>query len=214
MHILLVNCFDGNSVSQKEFTTFQRLFQDWLRTSPLKTGVGSFNVTVRRCNELYDYALDWEYDVLDLNAKNICRRFDCLNLIVVVGDMRIAPWNMNNSQLITLLWMAELCNKPTLCCGSGAFSAVYAAAGQGTKFNVLNQPIGDTIEKLGSFPRYSKQLSQFPGVWLHNETGDLYSYGQQYNVWRPVCNIGIFRHASQGTPTPARFRAPPKHFSA
>jgi hypothetical protein len=193
MKILVVNCFEETRQGNAKFRTFHRLLCGWLADSEHKDAVGSYDMAVRRLNNLHEYVLDWEYDLLDDNGKNITRRFDNLSLIVVIGDMTICPWSLVSSQLTTLLWMAELSKKPTLCLGSGAFAAVYAAAGQGTKFDVLNGPNGESVEKLPRFPRYSKTQGQFPGVWLDNETGDLYSYGTQFNNWTPICNIGIYR---------------------
>lgn len=211
MRVLLIDCFEDRKV--KEFQAFCRLLRGWLRDATMHDAVGTIDITTRRMNNLYDFAIDWEYDLLDESGRNICRRFDCLSLIVVAGDMRIYPWHLSNSQLITLLWMAEMSKKPTLCCGAGAFAAVYSAAGQGTKFNLLNQPNGESLEKLPHFPRYSRSIGQFPGVWMDNETGDVYTYNSQFKHWVPVGNVGIYRCAMRGKPTPARFRPHSKHYA-
>lgn len=191
MRVLLIDCFEDPK--SKEFKCFSRLLRGWFADSTMRDAVGHIDVVSRRLNNLYDYAIDWEYDMLDENGKKICKRFDCLSLIIVSGDMKITPWHMGSSQLTTVLWMAEMSKKPTLCCGAGAFAAVYSAAGQGTKFNVLNQPNGESLEKLAHFPRYSRAVGQFPGVWFDNETGDIYKYNTQYKTWTPVGNIGIHR---------------------
>jgi hypothetical protein len=184
-----------------------------LDEAPMKSAIGSYDIVVRRLNALYDYVLDWEYDRLDDVGRAICRRFDRLSLIVVVGDMKILPWDFCSTQLITLLWMAEMSKKPTLCCGGGTFAAMYAAAGQGSKFHVVNTPHGDSLEKLANFQRYAKFGGQFPGVWLENETGDLYCYGTQYQAWMPVCNIGMNRLAMRGFPSSTKYRQPAKHYA-
>jgi hypothetical protein len=212
MRVLLIDCYEDHK--SKDFKCFSRLLRGWLADATMCDALGHVDVVTRRLNNLYDYAIDWEYDMLDDNGKNICRRFDCLSLIVVVGDMKIAPWHMSSSQLVTLLWMAEMSKKPTLCCGSGAFSAIYTASGQGTKFNILNQPNGESLEKLSHYPRYSRPVGQFPGVWMDNETGDVYKYNTQYRTWVPTGNVGIYRCAQRGEPTPSRFRPVVKHFSS
>lgn len=212
MRVLLIDCYEDTK--SKEFKAFARLLKGWFQDAAMRAAVGHVDIIPRRLNNLHDYAIDWEFDMLDQNGKNICKRFDCVSLIVVAGDMKITPWHMGSSQLITLLWMAELCKKPTLCCGSGAFAAVYSAAGQGTKFNILNQPHGESVEKLTHFPRYSRAVGQFPGMWMDNETGDLYKFNTQFQTWIPASNMGMHRCAMRGEPTPARFRPAVKHFAS
>jgi hypothetical protein len=212
MLVLLVDCY-GDPKS-KDLKSFARLLRGWFADAAMRNAVGHLDIVTRRLNNLYDYAIDWEYDQLDENGRNICRRFDCLSLIVVVGDMKIAPWHMSSSQLVTLLWMAETSKKPTLCCGAGAFFAVYSAAGQGTKFNILNQPNGESLERLPHYPRYSRPMGQFPGAWMDNETGDVYTYNTYSKQWGPIGNVGIYRCAMRGEPTPSRFRPVVKHFAS
>lgn len=193
MRILIVNCYEESRQGQIKFRAFHRLICGWFAESKSKDAVGNLDVVIRRPNDLHDCVIDWEFDRLDIESIHIARRFDNLSLIIVIGDMSMCPWSMDCAQLVTLLWMAEFSKKPTLCIGSGAFAAIYSAAGHGTKFNVLNGPIGDSVERIPTFPRYSKTLGQHPGVLLENETGDMYTYNSQYNTWAPVCNIGIYR---------------------
>jgi hypothetical protein len=153
-----------------------------------------YRLIIRKMNDLSDFVCDWEYDILNESSKAIFRSFDKLDLICISGDMKACPWDPVYSQVITLQHMANFCNKPVLSCGSGAYSSIYTAATQGRKFHILNGPDGDSIEKLPTFPRYSKGIGAYPSGWLDNTTGDLYSYDYHANVWRPVCNIGVSRY--------------------
>eukprot|EP00602_Paraphysomonas_sp_CaronLab_P004901 CAMPEP_0185026638 /NCGR_PEP_ID=MMETSP1103-20130426/10977_1 /TAXON_ID=36769 /ORGANISM="Paraphysomonas bandaiensis, Strain Caron Lab Isolate" /LENGTH=696 /DNA_ID=CAMNT_0027560287 /DNA_START=242 /DNA_END=2332 /DNA_ORIENTATION=- len=160
----------------------------------------------RRLDNLGDIVLDWEHSVLSPDAQAISIAYDKIDVICVCGDMKILPWDPQCFQLITLIHMSHLLGTPVLTCGSGAYAAVYTVATQGARFQVLNHPTGDSLENLKKFPRYFKGTSAYPCGWLDNETGDMYSYDPSSRHWKAVCNIGIYRLASNGEPTPARFR--------
>ena len=55
---------------------------------------------------------------------------------------------------------------------------------------MLNGPLGEPIEKLSMYPRYSVGTAAHPSGWLDHVTGDVYSFDPESSYWRPLCNIG------------------------
>jgi len=157
------------------------------------------NISVRKPFGLADFVIDYAFEMLDDRAKEVILAFDNLDMIFIGGDMTYMPWDPKCSQVVTLLASARKVNKPVVCCGSGALMMVYSICTGGTKFHVLNGPFGENIDRLPAFGRYSPDTGQYPGAWLNNSNGDLYSYDVHKRVWNPVCNCGIFRENMNNT---------------
>lgn len=114
--------------------------------------------------------------------------------------MKTVPWDPLYTQVIVLLQMANLCEKAVLGCGSGAFAGIYHVSTQGARFNMLNGPNGDSLDKLYTYPRYSVGTPTYPSGWMDNSNGDVYSYDRRSSQWRPICNICVHRVSSSGKP--------------
>ena len=193
MKILLVNAFSDSKSGKSEFRDFFRVFNDIIQETKDAIDGGSRDIDVRRLDNLGDIVLDWEHSVLSRDAAQLARNFDKIDVICVCGNMTILPWNPACFDLIVLIHMAHLLNKPMLTCGSGAYAAVYTCATQGARFNILNQPHGDSLEHIKKFPFFYKGTKANPCGWLDNETGDIYAYISQPHVWKGVCNCGVYR---------------------
>ena len=196
MKILLVDAFSDSKLGRSEFHEFFGAFNNIIQETKDAIDGGTRDIDVRRLDNLSDIVLDWEHSVLSHNAAQIARNFDKIDLICVCGNMAFLPWSPLCFDLIILIHMAHLLKKPMMTCGSGAYAAVYACATQGARFNILNQPIGDSIEHIKKFPFYYKGTSANPCGWLDNETGDIYSYIAQSRSWKGVCNCGIYRYVT------------------
>lgn len=197
MRILIVNAFEKSKRGAKQYAVLRELIASVL--NELK--VLNCNFIEREINRLDDVVVDWEHDGLNDASKNCCKAFDKFDFIFVSGDMKVLPWEPIATQVVTLIHMCKATNKPLFCSGFGAFSAIYTLSTKGARFHVLNGPYGDEIEKLPSFPRYSIGSGAYPSGWLDSETGDLYTYQAKQGVWKPVCNIGMYRIASTGIPS-------------
>lgn len=199
MKVLIVNCFEESKKGYEAFNDFSRCIQvclkDALQEFP-DADEQSLDIECRKLDCLVDMIVDWEYQVLDDSAKHAAVRFDILDVIVIGGDMSILPWEPRCIQLVQLLKLAEKSGKPVLGCGTGAFASVYAICTGGMTFHLLNGPNGESIDKLSTFGRYGGSSGQFPSAWMDNDTGDLYIYDVSGRVWRPICNIGQYRVAS------------------
>ena len=210
MKILVVDCYDESKRGRNLFNGFFRTLDSCIKESgPLSNDV---ELLVRRCNEIGDLIMDWETESLDKESLERVTRFDTFDVICIGGDMNECPWHPRNMQVITLIHMANEINKPLLTVGGGTFLAVYSASTCGKRFFILNDPLGDTIDKLPLYPRYALDTIEHPCGWLDNETGDVYSYKDDSKLWTPVCNIGMFRIANSGKPSRPN-SAVPKHLS-
>ena len=206
MKILLVDAFPESKLGRDEYRTFYSILENIIQECRDTIDGGRHEIIPRSLDNLGDIVLDWEHSLLPHNAEDLAHNFDKYDLICVCGNMKILPWTPECYDLITLIHMAHLLKKPILTCGSAAYAAVYACATQGSRFQILNQPLGDSLEHLKKFPFYYKGSESHPCGWLDNETGDIYSYTPQKRSWRGVCNSGIYRLAATGAPTPLRHR--------
>lgn len=216
MQVLIINCFSDSPRGVIAFNNFQRLIERATASTFSKYGVsGVPTFTIKRLNELGEYAFDWQHDALDESRKQQARMFDKLELIFVGGDMSILPWDPIATQLVTLLNMTNIVKKPVFLLGLGAYVNIYATATQGTRFNVLNGPHGSGIDELAMFGQYgpSSIKESYPSGFLDSDTGDMYTYNPQTGSWNPVCNIGMFRMACQGVPSSTKVREPIKKYS-
>ena len=115
MQVLLVDAYAPTKLGRASFNSFKRIITYSLEEVTNE----KHDILIRKIDNLRDYICDWEHDVLDENSKNNCLKFDKLDLICIGGDMRVCPWEPLYTHAITLLHMANLCDKPVLGCGSG-----------------------------------------------------------------------------------------------
>jgi hypothetical protein len=162
-------------------------------------GQESPEIIVKRTNELYDYIVDWEYSILVPTARTQTILFDKIDIIYLAGDTKIMPWEPSCFDLIILLHIFHLMNKPVLSLGGGAFAAIYASATQGVRFHMINGKIGGSLEQLPYQTTYFKGSNAVRCGWLENETGDVYSFDRSSTSWVPTFNTGIYRYTSLHT---------------
>ena len=210
MKILIVDCYESTKKGRQAYNAYFRTLEAAIKAS------GPFSAEIslvhRELTNVGDHVLDWETEALNEDAKSRASKFDSIDIICVAGDMQTCPWDPRYMKVVTLIHMANLVKKPVLGLGSGAFASVYACATNGARFHMLNEPYGLPYNKLATFPRYSKGTKAFPSGWLNNETGDVFTYSEEYKLWKPVCNVGMFRIATAGKPTPiAPGMSAPKH---
>lgn len=154
----------------------------------------------RGSDDLTDFVLDWENEVIDENSKSIVKHFDKVEMVFVLGDSTLLPWDPQCHQLVTLIHMCHFVRKPILAMGSGAFHCFYGLCAKGARYDFINGPLGDRLERLPLCPRYAVGSIPFPSAWLDSETGDAYSYDPSRKSWKPVCNVGINRTPNHGVP--------------
>eukprot|EP01041_Mallomonas_annulata_P004994 gene4994-9987_t len=152
------------------------------------------DMVYRRYDDLEDYIFNWEFDLVSDRAKLKCQNFDLIDIIFLSGGFKVLPWDVGCHQLITLLHMADFASKPVLTCGGGTYISIFATAISGTRFEIINTPIGHSLNKLPLFGFYSTDnTTVLSGTWLDNETGDLYAYNPDEKTWSPVANVGCHR---------------------
>ena len=195
MKILIVDFFERSVKGFDSFKCFENIIVDAVKSCnvELVNRIAEPDFTTRRYDNLSDLVLNWEIDVLNEQAKNKARAFDTFDIICLSGDMKTLPWERSSLQLQILLHMANVANKPVLSCGSGAFASMFSISTSGSRCEVINGPIGDSLPSLRNFPKYSKGNSILYSSWLNNEAGDLYNYNVEDRSWIPVCNIGFYR---------------------
>ena len=154
----------------------------------------------RDTDDLVDFILDWEHEVLDENSKSIVKHFDKLEMVVIVGDSSLLPWDPKCHQLVTLIHMCHYVERPILALGSGPFHCMYTLCTKGARYDFINGPLGDRITRLPLCNRYAVGSETHPSGWLDSETGDVYSYDPSRKSWKPVCNVGINRTPTHGQP--------------
>jgi len=115
MQVLLVDSYSNNKLGRSAFSAFKRMIVYTLEEVTNE----KHDIIVRKIDHLKDYICDWEHDILNEKLKGNCLKFDKLDLICIGGDMKICPWEPLFTHAITLLHMANLCNKPVLGFGSG-----------------------------------------------------------------------------------------------
>jgi hypothetical protein len=207
MLVLVVDCFSEDHRGRSVYSNFLHALRKITKSSQNAVDIDYF--MERRFNELVDIVVDWEHDHLDKKAEERAKKFDKIDLIVVCGDLSVLPWEPAAGQVVTLIHMAKHMNKPFIGIGFGAFASIYSFSTKGTKFNILNGPLGDSIEQLASFSRYSISTGVQPSGWLDRETGDIYTYNPQSKEWVPKCNIGV-HYIAMGTPGSPRAQPPTK----
>ena len=220
MKVLVVDGFGLSSSGRLGWNAFRRCISHLLERH-LPNAI----IIFRRCDNISDF-LHPELLLVDNKGRNAedienirmrdgvqttmnCMRYDELSMICVGGDMKeILPWDLNVSQVNALLFQASLFDTPVYGSGLGAFAGVYTIATQGRQFNMTNGPLGDCLDRLDAYPRYSLDtripscsssssssacLHSVRGGWLSYDTGDIYSFDPKNQVWRGQCNIGIQR---------------------
>jgi hypothetical protein len=202
MLILIVDGFDTSAKGRGQYSLFRNLVAKTFRSHDVPVSDSIY--LERAVNKLGDVVVYWEHDNLNDNARTYCKNFDKVDFVFIAGDMHICPWEPVATQVVTLIHMCKFTKKPLFCCGFGAYASIYTLAAKGARFHVLNGPDGEEIEHLPHFPRYSIGTGAYPSGWLDNETGDLYTYNKKSMTWDPVCNIGIYRIAANGTPSSNR----------
>jgi hypothetical protein len=197
MRVLVVNGYNPESKgSSRNYKYFLQTIKELFEANEM-----SDNYYIEReINELSDYVVDWEHEQLQFTAQLNCEKFDELDFIFIGGDLSILPWEPKSTQVVTLIHMAKYTRKPLIATGYGAFSVIYTLATKGVRYNILNGPMGGTIDSLPDFPYYGVGAGAFPSGWLDHETGDIYTYDMKRKGWLPVCNTGIHFIATAGRP--------------
>ncbi len=150
-------------------------------------------IQVVKADRLQDSKIIFEIESIDADSKIAAENFDLIDIIFAVGD----PNPFAYPELITLCHLAYLSDKPMLTCGGAALADVIAFCGKGKRFNVLNGPMGCSIDSLQSFPSYSHASTpNFESAFFAAETGDMYVF--QNGKWHPQCSIGLHRRGKRG----------------
>lgn len=200
LHVLVVSSYDETSSSSRG----NKAFHDLVRSL-----VGpNARIVKRKLDELGDYIISFEYDILTEASKSIARRFDKVDLVFLSGDVREMPWSPRAAQLVTFLRMCNVCKKAVLSCGAMALHSVFNLATQGRRLHLLNPPHGDALARLAAFPRYAASTRKHLCGWLDNDTGDVYEYDAAVCMWRPLVNVGFYRLAQAGPTGDDRVRPP------
>ena len=205
LQILVVNAMAEDAKGREAMGIFLQML----------TGIvgRSASIVLRKMDEIGDYVLDWEHDVLTESSKSKAKRFDKVEILFVIGDTKVLPWDSRALQLVTLLHMANFTKKATFCCGSGALHNIYSLATRGSRFHIVNGPNGEVLQRLPMYPRFAVGTAQFPCGWLDHETGDVYDYNPSLKNWYPKCNFGVSRLASSGVPPSELLRPARKKLS-
>ena len=202
LHVLIINSYDDTSSSSKSNKVFSEMVASLVGQNA--------RIVRRKLDDLADYCVSFEYDILTEASKAVTRRFDKLDLVFLGGDMKEMPWSPRATQLVTFLRMCHVCRKAVFSCGGGAFHSMFNLATQGRRYSLLNAPNGDVLSRLASFARYAQGTAKHGCGWLDNETGDVYEYDPHVNSWRPATNLGFYRSPVAGTPGHDRLRPPDK----
>ncbi len=204
LQCLVVNAYDNVGKSASQFKILIKL---------IKTLLGEESLIIEKnIYEVGDYIFDWENEVLDETTKTIAKRFDKLDMIFISGDSKVLPWDPAMHDVVLLLHMCNFVKKPVVCTGSGAFHSMYTLSTKGIKFNIINGPDGNAIDRLKIQPTYSIGSDQNPSGWLDSETGDIYRYDKQCTSWIPMCCIGSYRIPAHGTPSDLTLKPPTKKY--
>jgi hypothetical protein len=105
MQVLIIDCWEKG-----HFNKFREIVENSVNRRLYGEG-NEPNFIVRTLEELSDYTCHWEHDTLDERAKGRMAKFDKLDMIFVCGDMRMVPWDPMYMQVVTIIFMAELCKK-------------------------------------------------------------------------------------------------------
>lgn len=193
LHVLVIDAFDLDS---RPGEIALNLFRSTIQTCLKACNISQDMVTWRRVNHLQDYVVDWEYSRLDERSKKCANLFDSVHLIICSGDLSYLPWDPRCTQIVALFNMSNKVDKPVLALGSMALVYLYTLHTAGRRFHVMNGPNGGLRKDVASFPTYTTHHGVFPGAFLDNEVGDLYTYDSKSMQWIPTCNIGI-KYVSQ-----------------
>ena len=93
----------------------------------------------RNVNELEEFVLDWENELMVERAKSKAKKFDKLDLVIVAGDSNFLPWDEKAHALTVLLHMCNFVQKPVFCTGGGAFHGIYSLATQVSQLMYLRR---------------------------------------------------------------------------
>jgi len=206
IHALIINAYDlQNGKSMEMYNTFKKMLVSLL-------GKSSYLIE-KNADDLGDYVFDWEYELLGESTKSVAKRFDKIDMVFLAGDCKVLPWEQKFNDLTLLLHMCNFVKKPVVAVGSGAFHALYALCTKGARFDVINGPQGNTLDRLPSYGAYANGSDSHPSGWLDNETGDLYSFERRRQSWVPRCCVGVTRVPLHGLPAPEGLKQPIKKYA-
>ena len=207
---IMVQVLVVNAMASPKSLTAYSVFMNMVR----KTLKRDADIVERAVTDIADFVIDWEYETLEEHSKSIMKHFDKLELVFVIGDRDLVPWDPKCHLLVILLHMCNYVEKPVLSVGSGALHSMYSLCTQGARFDFINGPRGEKLNRLPTYSSYSIGTPPYPCGWLENETGDVYSYDPDHKAWRPVCNVGMNRLPMSGRPREKDTLPPEKKFGS
>jgi len=203
---LVINAYDlRKGKSMEMYTTFRKMLVSLLGKQSL--------LIEKNADDLADYVFDWEFELLGENTKTIAKRFDKVDMVFLAGDTTAVPWEKKFNDLTMLLHMCNFVKKPVVAVGSGAFHALYALCTKGARFDVINGPIGNQLDRLPSYGEYANGSEAHPSGWLDNETGDMYCFDKRKQSWIPLCCVGVTRVPTHGLPAPEGLKQPVRKYA-
>ena len=189
VQVLIVNAYSSSKYIQNQLALVELVRKELGKES---------HIIERKIDELDDYVLDWEHEILEESRRVIAKRFDKLEMIILAGDESLKPWDPQARQLVVLMHMCNFVKKPILACGAGAFHATYSLCTAGSQYDMINGVNGERLARLPTFKYYAKGDDQMPSGWLDYETGDVYQYDTERRCWRPAMNTGLNRKPKHG----------------
>ena len=206
IHALIINAYEQhNGKGLEMYDSFKKLLISLL---------GNSSILIEKfAEDLSEYVFDWEYDVLNEQSKTIAKRFDKVDIVFLIGDCKTLPWDTKVNDLTLFLHMCYFVKKPVVALGSGAFHCLYTLCTKGARFNILNGPYGNTLDRLPAYISYSIGSENHPSGWLDNETGDIYCYDIRRQSWAPRCCVGINRLPTHGMPASDTLKQPVKKYA-
>ena len=118
VQVLIVNAYSSSKYIQNQLALVELVRKELGKES---------HIIERKIDELDDYVLDWEHEILEESRRVIAKRFDKLEMIILAGDESLKPWDPQARQLVVLMHMCNFVKKPILACGAGAFRVLPLA---------------------------------------------------------------------------------------
>ena len=185
MKVLIVNGYSDTAAGREAFKRFVAIVKksfEYLRVcgmdEPVYVILDYTNVRT------YIYEKNTKYDNPEAG-----KLFGSVDFLMMDGDANLLPWVGRAKLFSTLFKQAKRCNKAIFAAGFAFYLLIYYCATNSMQVNIINgKGWGSNLKEIQSF---SGQGLPRDARFLDNETGDIYAYSNEKNMWIPVANAGL-----------------------
>eukprot|EP00826_Nyctotherus_ovalis_P031984 TRINITY_DN2579_c0_g1_i6.p1 TRINITY_DN2579_c0_g1~~TRINITY_DN2579_c0_g1_i6.p1 ORF type:complete len:493 (+),score=117.99 TRINITY_DN2579_c0_g1_i6:45-1523(+) len=199
MKVLIVNGYSDTPAGREAFKRFVAIVKksfEYLRVCGMDEPV--YVVLDYKNVRTYIYEKNTKYDNPEAG-----RLFDSTDFLMMDGDANLLPW-VGRAKLFGMLFkQAKRCNKAIFAAGFAFYQLIFYCATNCMQVNIINgNGWGSRLEEIRNFS--GQGLPRNAG-FLDYETGDIYTYSNERNMWMPMGNTGLHYNRKVSSDTIGQF---------